>query len=67
MYNLVDYSNNYSKTSGNLWKFYRDETHAPEKDFGSFKSQVRVTGSANAAGNLKSVEKTLTLKYLDHS
>ena len=25
MYNLIEYSDNYSKTSGSLWQFYRDE------------------------------------------
>ena len=25
MYNLVDYSDNYSKSSGSLWIYYRDE------------------------------------------
>ena len=25
MYNLLDYSQNYSKTSGSLWNYYRDE------------------------------------------
>ena len=25
MYNLLEYSDNYSKTSGNLWNYYRDE------------------------------------------
>ena len=25
MYNLIEYSNNYSKTSGNFWQCYRDE------------------------------------------
>ena len=25
MYNLIKYSDNYSKTSGSLWQFYRDE------------------------------------------
>ena len=25
MYNLIEYSNNYSKTSGSLWKYCRDE------------------------------------------
>ena len=24
-YNLIKYSNNYSKSSGNLWQYYRDE------------------------------------------
>ena len=25
MYNLIEYSDNYSKTSGSLWEYYRDE------------------------------------------
>ena len=25
MYNLIEYSDNYSKTSGSLWQYYRDE------------------------------------------
>ena len=26
MYNLLEYSDNYSMTSGSLWNHYRDET-----------------------------------------
>ena len=25
MYNVIEYSDNYSKTSGNLWQYYKDE------------------------------------------
>ena len=25
VYNSIEYSGNYSKTSGNLWQYYRDE------------------------------------------
>ena len=25
MYNLIEYSENYPKISGNLWQYYRDE------------------------------------------
>ena len=25
MYNLIEYSNDYSRTSGSLWQYYRDE------------------------------------------
>ena len=25
LYNLIEYSDNYSKTSGSLWQYYRDE------------------------------------------
>ena len=24
MYNLIEYSNNYSKTSGSLWQYFKD-------------------------------------------
>ena len=27
MYNLLGYSDNYSKTSGSLWNYYRDKTN----------------------------------------
>ena len=26
MYNLIEYSDNYSKASGSLWQYYRDES-----------------------------------------
>ena len=26
MYDLMEYSDNYSKTSGSLWQYYRNET-----------------------------------------
>ena len=25
MYNLIEYSDNYSQTSGSLWQYYKDE------------------------------------------
>ena len=45
MYNLMDYSNNYSKTSGSLWKYYRDEPNATLTESESFKFKERITGS----------------------
>ena len=27
MYTLIEYSDNYSKTTGSLWKYYRGETN----------------------------------------
>ena len=27
MYNLIEYSDNYSKTSGSLWQYYRDDAN----------------------------------------
>ena len=28
MYNLIEYSKNYSKTMGRLWHYYREETNS---------------------------------------
>ena len=33
MYNLIEYSNNYSKTSGRLWQYYRDDPNNIYKKF----------------------------------
>ena len=29
MYNLLEYSKNYKKTTGSLWNYYRDEPSNP--------------------------------------
>ena len=42
MYNLIEYSDNYSKTSGSFWKCYRDEPNNNLID--SFKSKIKITG-----------------------
>ena len=31
MYNLIEYSDNYAKTTGSLWQFFRDEP-VPDDD-----------------------------------
>ena len=33
MYNLIEYSDNYSKPSGSLWEYYRDEPNPNLKKF----------------------------------
>ena len=55
MYNLLEYSKNYSKTSGSLWNYYRDElTDETNDNIGpnknvinskSFKYETSITGS----------------------
>ena len=55
MYNLLEYRKNYSKTSGSLWNYYRDELTDEEPDDNcpnknviyskSFKYMTGVTGS----------------------
>ena len=51
MYNLIEYNDNYSKTSGSLWQYYRDGPHDNLADSKSFKSKIKITGKAPAAGN----------------
>ena len=38
MYNLIEYSDNYSKTSGSLWQYYKDDPNDNITQFESFKS-----------------------------
>ena len=41
MYNLIEYSDNYSKTSGSLWQYYKDEPQDNSANSESFKSKVK--------------------------
>ena len=66
MYNLIEYSNNYSKTSGSLWQYYKDEPNDNLTDSKSFKSKVKITGSTTADGNTKYVKIIVPLKYLSN-
>ena len=73
MYNLIKYSGNYSKTSGNLWKFYRDEQFindnlaitdfpADNNNSASFKFKTKIAGRIGNDGT-KNVKISLPLKY----
>ena len=66
MYNLIEYGDNYSKTSGSLWQYYKDDPNDNLTDSESFKSKVKVTGNTPAAGNTKDVEIIVPLKYLSN-
>ena len=67
MYNLIEYNDNYSKTSGGLWQYYRDEPNDNLPDSESFKSKVKITGKAPDDENTKDVEIIVPLKYLSNS
>ena len=41
LYNLIEYSNNYSKTPGSLWKYYKDDPNNNITDSESFKFKVK--------------------------
>ena len=66
MYNLTEYSDNYSKTSGSLWQYYKDEPNNNIADSESFKSKVKITGKTPADRNTKNVEIIVPLKYLSN-
>ena len=40
IYNLIEYNDNYSKTSGCLWSYYRAEPNFTLADSESYKSKV---------------------------
>ena len=56
MYNLIEYTNNYSKTSGSLWQYYKDVPNDNIADFKSFKFNVKITGKTPDDGNTKDFE-----------
>ena len=74
IYNLIKYSGAYSKTSGSLWQYYRDEP-APDNnnriiDFSannnsniSFKFKQQITGQTGNGGT-KDVELMVPLIYV---
>ena len=66
MYNLIEYSDNYSKTSGSLGQYYYDEPNDDLANSESFKSKVKITGNTPAGGNTKDVKIIVPLKYLSN-
>ena len=66
MYNLIEYSDNYSKTSGSLWQYYKDDPNDNMADSESFKYKVKITGKTPDIGNTKNVEIIVPLKYLSN-
>ena len=78
MYNLLEYSPNYSMTSGSLWNYYRDKIDDVDDnalDGKSFKYTTKLVGNRpERPGNERdanrppvltlSVEVTIPLKYL---
>ena len=76
MHNLIEYSNNYSKTSVSLWQYYRDEraltnagnlkkSHDGDNNNASFKFKQKITGKT-ADGGTKDVEIMVSLKKLSN-
>ena len=66
IYNLIEYSDNYAKTSGSLQQYYRDEPNYNLADSESFKSKIKITAKTPNNGNEKDVEIMVPLKYLSN-
>ena len=68
MYNLIEYSRNYRKTTGSLLNYYRDEPVDLIRNSGSFKYKASIIGKTAADGNTKEVEFEFVapLKYISN-
>ena len=64
MYNLIEYGDNYSKISGSLQQYHKDDPNDNITQSESFKSKTKITGKTPAAGNTKDIEIIVPLKYL---
>ena len=59
MYNLIEYSDNYSKTSGSLYQYDKDEPNYNIADSESFKSKVKITGKTMGMMGIQKMLKQL--------
>ena len=76
MYNLIEYSDNYSKTSGSLWQYCKDipavNNNGDIVDFNganatdSFNFKTKITGQTDNNGRIDNVEIMVPLKYLSN-
>ena len=66
MYNLIEYSDNYAKTPGSLWQYYRNEPNNNLADSESFKFTVKIRGKTPNNDNEKDIEIMVPLKDLSN-
>ena len=76
MYNLIEYRDNYSKTSGSLWQYCKDipavNGNGDIVDFNganvtdSFNFKTKITGQTDNNGRIDNVEIMVPLKYLSN-
>ena len=72
MYNLLEYSKNYRKTTGSLWNYYRDEPSNPlSSNSESFKYKTSITGNTEAGYDTDRIDENKTevvilLKHLSN-
>ena len=75
VYNLVEYSKNYRKTTGSLWNYYRDEPNSGAegnidysiKDSKPFDYKISITGKLeNNDVEKENIKNVVPLKYLSN-
>ena len=71
MYSLIEYSDNYSDTSGSLWNFKRDEIigniNSTNNNSSSFKYKSNLIVNTDGANKKKeNVKIAVPLKYLSN-
>ena len=71
MHNLIEYSDNYSDTSGSLWSFKRDEivdnaNVTNDDNSPSFKYKASLIGNTETNGTKNRVKIAVPLKYLSN-
>ena len=65
MYNLIEYSDNYSAETGSLWQYHKDELQIPITDSNLCKFKRRLLANTNYQGIIKA-EIAAPLKYLSN-
>ena len=70
MYNLTEYSDKYSDSSGSLWQFKKDEVvnnaNATVENSSSFRCKSSFVGNTVNNGGLNGVKIAISLKYLSN-
>ena len=76
MYNLIEYSDNYSKTSGSLWQYWKDIPAVDndgdivifngDNDTDSLIFKSKIIGKTDDDGDIENVEIMILLKYLSN-
>ena len=74
MYNLIEYSENYSKTSGSLWQYCKEIPAVKDEDYivifngtndtDSFNFKSKIIGKTNDDRDIENVEIMIPLNYL---
>ena len=76
VYHLIEYSGNYSKTSGSLWQYSKDmpavDNNGSITNFNganatdSFNFKTKITGETDNNGRIDDIEIIVPLKYLSN-